>query len=475
MTAAASAPERLRDIHPIPRRDGGPLLYDLERTYLFAPPPYFADRLAQWPPAEIDRDLAAWLRAQELLTAKPPPAKTEAADAPAPQITDVSIDLPGACNMGCTYCFEKPIFSRIGAMAPAVVDRSVDFAFEAAAGAPKVVLHFGSGEPVIAFGQLRRVVERAERLARRSGQEVEFELTTNATLVTPEIAAFFAAHPFNVRVSCDGPAAVHDAFRPMANGRDSYPLVERGLRILLEFLPDRLTVNSVFCSGTRLRDLWSWAKDIGVRHYHAIKVGAAGDGRESLAEADLAEFTEDTAAIADEIYRTLCAGGRPIDYHPLAKTVRRMMLPQPITRFCGVAGSYVGVAADGSVYPCFRHLGLSEYRLGDVDGGVDDQRRQAYRREEAAEVDRRPVCRSCWARYICGGGCYADSVVYGPDRLAPQTGHCPFWRAEIAEGIRLYERLRSTSPMLCLSMFGDDVEAVIDRAESRLLRQVRTF
>lgn len=473
--AAPPGPERLRETKIIPGHSGV-ILYDLERTYVLRPPRALEAQLSVWPPAFSEgSELAAWLRESDLLTARRPPAKREDPAAPPPQITDVSIDLPGACNMGCTYCFEKPIFSRIGRMSDETLDKTLDFAFRAAAGAPKVVFHFGSGEPVIEYRQLRTLVAKALERAGEAGQAVGFELTTNATLVTPEIARFFADHPFNIRVSCDGPPEVHDRFRPMANGRPSYKRVERGLKVLLDTLPDRLTVNSVFCSGTRLASLWEWAKALGIRHYHAIKVGSEETDDAALQANELAWFIEDTKAISDEIFAALRAGRRPIDYHPLAKTVRRLMLPQPITRFCGVAGSYVGVAADGAIYPCFRHLGLEDYRLGHVDAGVDDQRRAAYRGAEAAEVDNRPVCSSCWARYICGGGCYADSVVYGADKLEPQAAHCPFWRAEIAEGVRLYERLRATDPLLCLTMFGDDVEGIVERAQGRILEQARTF
>ncbi|MFN2258546.1 MAG: radical SAM protein [Parasphingopyxis sp.] len=466
---------RFREAELLDDGAGGRLVYDLERTYLFELPEAFNAALSEWPPVRGDNQLDDWLEEEGLRTHLPKPSRCESADAPPPQITDISIDLPGACNMGCSYCFEKPIFSRIGKMSERTLDQTLDFAFEQAAGAAEIVFHFGSGEPVIEFEQLRRLTERAIARAAAAGQKIGFELTTNATLVTPEVADFFAGNPFNIRVSCDGPAEIHDRHRPMANGRASYPRVARGLAILLDAMGDRVTVNSVFCAGTRLGDLWDWAKSLGIRHWHAIKVGADDTSDAHLVERDLDDFIEDTRAIADEIYETLRAGGRPIDYHPLAKTVRRMMLPQPITRFCGVAGSYVGVAADGAVHPCFRHLGLEDYRLGHVATGIDDAMRQRYRRAEAAEVDRRPHCESCWARYICGGGCYADSVVYEEDKLSPQTAHCPYWRAEIAEGIRLYHRLRTTDPTLCLAMFDDDPERLLETAEARILERVRTF
>src|ERR1039458_10062665 len=102
------------------------------------------------------------------------------------------------------------------------------------------------------------------------------------------------------------------------------------------------------------------------------------------------------------------------------------MLPEPVTRYCGVAGSYLAVASNGMMYPCFRHLGLDEYRLGDARNGVSDEKRLAFLRSEAADVDSRPVCRECWARYLCGGGCYADSVFFGLKKRRPQEQHCPF-------------------------------------------------
>jgi uncharacterized protein len=162
------------------------------------------------------------------------------------------------------------------------------------------------------------------------------------------------------------------------------------------------------------------------------------------------------------MFTDLQAGRTPIDYQPITKIVRRLMIPQPVTRFSGVAGSYLGVASDGKVYPCFRHLGLKQYELGDTGSGIDDAKRQEFIGTEAADVDSRPICRDCWARYLCGGGCYADSTVYGPNKREPQTQHCPFWGAEIDQAIRFYRRLLAADPTYCLRLFGDDPDEILE-------------
>lgn len=439
------------------------MIYDLERTLVIEVPKRFRNRIPTalatgvWGPA-----LTRWFADETLLTSD---ARTHWAEgsAPAlPEVTDFSIDMSGACNLGCTYCFENEIGSRIGPMQEETALASLDFIFGRASASPRIVLHFGSGEPLLRFDLLQKIVAEADRRGKGSGRKVTYELTTNATLVTEEIASFLEAHPFNVRVSCDGPPSLHDAFRPFRGGQSSYSVVEKGLKLLLAHLPDRLTVNSVLSGGTRLSALWGWAKEIGVRRYHVIKVGAEVESDLALREEALRDFRSDLLGICDDLYADLEGGRVPIDYQPITKIVRRLMIPEPITRFCGVAGSYLGVASNGKVYPCFRHLGLPEYDLGDIRRGVDDAKRRAFLGREAADVDSRPVCKECWARYLCGGGCYADSTVYGPQRLAPQVQHCPFWRTEIDVAIRFYDRLLAADPTYCLRLFGDDPALILN-------------
>lgn len=455
---------RLRSIHPIIDTGGGnSLLYDQERTFIIQVPIPFRDRVAKaLESADFDGSLADWLINEDLLTRDPARSWAQGTTPELPVLTDISFDMSGSCNLGCSYCFEKEIQSRIGPMSSVTALAALDFAFKKAAGASRLALHFGSGEPLIRFDLLQSIVAEAARRAEATGQSITYELTTNATLVTEEIAAFLRDHPFNIRVSCDGPPDLHDAFRPFVGGQSSYSAVEKGLRLLLEYMPERVTVNSVFFGRSRLVRLWAWAKDIGVRHYHVIKVGSFDNSNHGLRESELLHFREDLESVCNDLFSDIAEGRVPIDYQPITKVVRRLMIPEPITRFCGVAGSYLGVASNGTVYPCFRHLGIEQYKLGDVWNEVDDGGRQRFLGHEAADVDSRPTCRDCWARYLCGGGCYADSTTYGPESLKPQVQHCPFWRTEIELAIRFYRRLLDTDATYCLRLFGDDPALLLD-------------
>ncbi|HHT9135271.1 MAG TPA: radical SAM protein [Candidatus Avalokitesvara rifleensis] len=455
---------RLRRLHPLVDGDGPcTLLYDLERNFVIEVPVELSPRII---PAlvrgNMDKSLAKWLAGEDLLTCEKQPNYFDEKQLIAPQVTDISLDMSGNCNMSCVYCFENNIDSRLGPMSYETAMASLDFIFRKATNSPHIVLHFGSGEPLLHFDLLRKIVAKVDSRTRASGQKARYELTTNATLVTQEIACFLRDHPFNVRVSCDGPAAVHNKFRPLRGGKNSYQAVERGLTLLLEYVPDRLTVNSVLSGGTRLSKLWSWAKEIGLLHYCGIKVGAYVGRDFNLRETELHHFRTDLQDVCNDMFASLEAGHAPIDYQPITKVVRRLIIPEAIPRFCGVASSYLGVASNGRIYPCFRYIGLKGYDLGDVWHDVDDKKRLYFLRHEATSVDSRPVCQECWARYLCGGGCYADSTVYGPDRLKPHVHHCPFWQTEIELAIRFYNRLLKTNPIYCLKLFGNDTDQVFD-------------
>jgi uncharacterized protein len=109
------------------------------------------------------------------------------------------------------------------------LSETLDFIFKKAIGAKSLSLHFGSGEPLLEMDLLRKLVTFATDRAKSLGIRLGFELTTNATLVDKKIAEFLAVNSFNVRVSCDGPAPIHNAFRPMSSGKASYDYVIRGL------------------------------------------------------------------------------------------------------------------------------------------------------------------------------------------------------------------------------------------------------
>ena len=104
---------------------------------------------------------------------------------------------------------------------------------------------------------------------------------------------------------------------------------------------------------------------------------------------------------------------------------------------CGAGAGYLGVAADGALAACHRFVGDEHGAMGHVSSGVDRARKGAWLKER--HVHHQEPCRSCWARYLCGGGYHHE--VLGRGRIA-----CEFIRGWLHYCLQAYVRLSSARP-----------------------------
>jgi len=83
------------------------------------------------------------------------------------------------------------------------------------------------------------ILDAASCREKSSGKEVDFSLTTNATLLKPDIIEFLADERVGVTISIDGPKEVQDKFRVFHNGTGSYDVVA------IMDAPDEMTVTAL--------------------------------------------------------------------------------------------------------------------------------------------------------------------------------------------------------------------------------------
>ena len=95
-----------------------------------------------------------------------------------------------------------------------------------------MVTFFG-GETLMNFPVLQKTVTYARARAAEVGKEIDFSLTTNATLLKPDVIEFLANERIGVTISIDGPQEMQDKFRVFSNGKGSYELVAPKIKALL--------------------------------------------------------------------------------------------------------------------------------------------------------------------------------------------------------------------------------------------------
>jgi uncharacterized protein len=104
---------------------------------------------------------------------------------------------------------------------------------------------------------------------------------------------------------------------------------------------------------------------------------------------------------------------------------------------CGAGAGYFGVSADGDLAACHRFVEDADGAMGNLTTGVDRGRQNTWLAER--HVHSQVPCTSCWARYLCGGGCHHEVLARG--RPA-----CDFIRGWLHYTIQAHGRLSRLVP-----------------------------
>jgi uncharacterized protein len=304
----------------------------------------------------------------------------------------------------------------------------------------RVNLAFLGGEPLVNRSLIRRATELAAGIAGERKTPIGFSITTNGTLLTPEDGDFFERYGFAVTVSLDGVGAVHDRLRPAKGGRGSYDRVIANVRPLLA-QQRRMQVSArvtVTPANLGLRATLDHFIALGFQSVGFSPMLSAPTGRDEMQAPDLQVLLDEMIDCGREFERNVAVGMA----YPFANMMtaleevhRGTHRPYP----CGAGAGYFGVSASGGLFACHRFVEDDARAMGDVGGGVDRERQGTWLAE--SNVDRQEPCRSCWARYLCGGGCHYEVIHRG--RPA-----CDYIRGWLDYVLGAYVRLSQVRPDL---------------------------
>lgn len=377
-----------------------------------------------------------------------------------PPVRALSLAVAQKCNLGCTYCYaQQGDFGGVPkAMPLGTALKAVEVLFSDVVAGEKVNLSFLGGEPLLNRAIIRAATERAADLARARSATATFSITTNGTLVTAEDADFFEAHGFAVTVSLDGSKDQHDALRPYRSGKGSFdriiarvmPLLKRQSRMQVSA---RVTVTPL---NLGLAETLSEFITLGFHSVGFSPLLNASNGKHELESQNLALMLDQMVECGHAFEHHLLAGRR----YPFANMVNALReihrgthRPYP----CGAGAGYFGVSADGDLAACHRFVGDIDGSMGSLDDGIDRERQQKWLRER--HVDHQEPCSSCWARYMCGGGCHHEVIARG--RPA-----CDYIRGWLHYCLEAHGRLSLQRP----DWFGGAPMSLLPRIDSGLPR-----
>jgi uncharacterized protein len=364
------------------------------------------------------------------------------------------VNVTNQCNLACTYCYEygedKIVDTENGKqpkfMSEETAFAAVEFALRESGTNPAAHITFFGGETLMNFPVLKSAIAYARRRAAEVGKDIDFSLTTNATLLRPDVIDFLADERVGVTISIDGPQEMQDKFRVFSNGQGSYEMAAPRIKALIgrhktRPIGARVTLTRQTLDITRIyRHL---TEDLGFWEVGFAPVTTAPGRDYAIADEGFDHLLEQFRALAREFLEASLAN-RHHGFSNVRETLQEIHQGHAKAYPCGAGIGLMGVATDGDVALCHRFAGSSEHKLGSVSDGIDRARQSAFL--DAHHINEKTDCQTCWARPICAGGCYHEAHTRYGATNQPNLHYCEWIRGWTHTCLEIYGELAARNP-----------------------------
>ena len=341
------------------------------------------------------------------------------------------------CNLRCRYCFadEGAYHSRREFMSLETAKKAIDFLIANSGNRKILETDFFGGEPLMNFEVVKQTVYYAKEEAAKRGKKFLFTLTTNGLLLKDDVAKFLNEEMENVVLSLDGRKEVHDAVRKTANGKGSFDYVIQNLKDFVAIRGNK----SYYVRGTFTAKNLDFAKDV---------LFIADSGFDSISMEPVVTELEDLAITAKDLpavkeqYDVLCdaylkryAEGKGFNFFHFNVDLEGGPCLAKRVSACGAGNEYFSVTPNGDIYPCHQFAGDTDFLMGNVYEGKLDWAIRAKFKNSCLFT--RKKCDSCFAKFICSGGCSANNYHFNGDIDQPYEITCEMMRKRTEDAMHI--------------------------------------
>lgn len=352
-------------------------------------------------------------------------------------LNSLTINVTQICNLQCKYCAAGGDGSYGDPIKKISVDATIPSLkglMEKMATGSEFQITFLGGEPLLYPQGIDVLAEEAEKLAIINKLKLKMTLVTNGTLFTEANIELIKKFKMNVTVSIDGPAEVNDLRRPTKSGRGTTAQVIEGLNRLLKFKNEigQILLSGVFGKGNLdLMAAYNFYRQFDVDWFDFTY-----DHLETSPEINK-KFTEELLRVAEFAFRSEGeAGLRRI--HTFDRWILTLDRQEKVQNYCSAGKSFLMMDAKQNLYTC-------PWVVGDADEivGRQDQLWSEKLAEYQEDLVDKHGCQSCFARYLCGGGCmYINKKATG-DKHKVDKEYCLRTQSLIEQTLMYYEEMRS--------------------------------
>jgi len=297
------------------------------------------------------------------------------------------------CNFACLYCYEGDMKGNLY-MSDETAASLIDLMKKKFTGEKKkLVIDFYGGEPLLSLGLIKSISRELKAFAQEKGGSFSFTLVSNGALFKRQVAEELVPLGLErIKITLDGPAEVHNQYRPFKSGAGSFDTLIRNIKETCDLVKIVIGGNFESHNYKRFPSLLDFLIKEGIK---PEKIGGIKfDPVSKRPEGDISPVDYNEGCMSMDEPWLITAS----EFLREEILKRGYNTPKIAPIFCMVDNnsSFV-VNFDGVIYKCPAFIGKQGFAVGNVRNGIDDYT-NSYKlglwknHEECAECVYLPLC-----------------------------------------------------------------------------------
>jgi uncharacterized protein len=364
-------------------------------------------------------------------------------------IRTLTINVTQICNLMCTYCAAGGDGTYGAPEVKISVEKTLPqlkYFLDQAPSNKSFKIIFLGGEPLLYPEGIRAIGNyvRSYLLNSASAKNITplFGIVTNGTLLNDENIELLKSLRCQVTVSLDGPPEINDVVRPLKNGRGSTAQALEGVKKLFQNKADlgAIVLHGVFNSDNMdLIASYEFYRQFPADKFEfTYSVMDGSDQPDKLSDQSSQNFSNQMHSLAEKAYSESGDSGlRQIGFFD--NIFSALDEQRRTENFCGAGKSFLVVDAKNKIYTCPWDVGQKEEQIGN---NIFENPQEALKKYSKPLLEMNN-CQTCWARYLCGGGCMFIHKKATGSKNTKSPEFCQRMQSLLMTSILFYKKCRT--------------------------------